>query len=53
MSQVGHTSSKMTIDVYGQLMQRIRRQHGINFDRLVRNARHAPAQATQGSPAAA
>jgi integrase len=39
MSQVGHADSKMTLDVYAQLEQRVRRDHGAGFDRLVRAAR--------------
>jgi integrase len=39
MSQVGHADSKMTLDVYAQLEQRIQRDHGTGFDRLVREAR--------------
>jgi integrase len=39
MSQVGHADSKMTLDVYAQLEQRIQRDHGAGFDRLVRQAR--------------
>jgi hypothetical protein len=39
MSQVGHADSKMTMDVYAQLEQRVDRSHGTNFDRLVRQAR--------------
>jgi DNA-directed RNA polymerase specialized sigma24 family protein len=39
MSQVGHADSKMTLDVYAQLEQRLQRSHGTEFDRLVRNAR--------------
>jgi integrase len=39
MAQVGHKDSKMTTDVYAQLQQRVKRQHGRNFDRLVRDAR--------------
>ena len=35
MSQVGHADSKMTMDVYAKLEQRIDRSHGENFDRLV------------------
>ena len=31
--------SKMTLDVYAQLEQRVRRDHGAGFDRLVRQAR--------------
>lgn len=36
MSQVGHADSKMTLDVYAQLEQRIPRHHGENLDRLLR-----------------
>jgi integrase len=39
MGQVGHADSKMTMDVYAQLQQRVKRQHGRAFDRLVRQAR--------------
>jgi integrase len=39
MSQVGHADSKMTMDVYAHLEQRVDRRHGTNFDRLVRQAR--------------
>lgn len=39
MDQVGHADSTMTMDVYAQLQQRVERQHGANFDRLVRKAR--------------
>ena len=39
MSQVGHADSKMTMDVYAQLQQRARRQHGEAFDALVQAAR--------------
>jgi hypothetical protein len=39
MSQVGHADSKMTTDVYAQLQQRVRRDHGRAFDTLVRRAR--------------
>jgi hypothetical protein len=35
MSQVGHADSKMTTDVYAQLQQRARRDHGRAFDALV------------------
>jgi hypothetical protein len=38
MSQVGHADSKMTLDVYAQLEQRVKREHGVRFDALVRNA---------------
>jgi integrase len=39
MSQVGHADSKMTMDVYAQLQQRAKRDHGARFDELVRDAR--------------
>jgi hypothetical protein len=39
MSQVGHADSKMTLDVYAQLEQRVKREHGVRFDTLVRDAR--------------
>src|SRR4051812_30566423 len=39
MSQVGHADSKMTMDVYAQLEQRVDRSHGTAFDALVRRAR--------------
>ena len=35
MSQVGHADSKMTMDVYAQLEQRVDRSHGTAFDALV------------------
>jgi hypothetical protein len=38
MSQVGHADSKMTLDVYAQLEQRVKREHGVRFDALVRRA---------------
>jgi integrase len=34
MSQVGHADWKMTIDVYAQLEQRVKREHGVRFDAL-------------------
>jgi hypothetical protein len=39
MSQVGHADLKMTLDVYAQLEQRVKREHGVRFDALVREAR--------------
>jgi integrase len=39
MDQVGHDDSTMTMDVYAQLQQRHKRDHGAEFDRLVRAAR--------------
>jgi hypothetical protein len=38
MSQVGHADSKMTLDVYAQLEQRVKRDHGVRFDALIRAA---------------
>jgi hypothetical protein len=38
MKQVGHADSKMTLEVYNQL-QRVKREHGASFDRLIREAR--------------
>jgi integrase len=38
MDQVGHAYATMTMDVYAQLQQRLERQHGAKFDRLVREA---------------
>jgi len=63
MSQVGHADSKMTLDVYAQLEQRVPRDHGRSFDRLLSQARIPPEDpvdaelsaesATQGAVAAA
>ena len=39
MSRIGHADSKMTLDVYAQLEQRVDRSHGTAFDALVRRAR--------------
>ncbi len=39
MGQVGHADSKMTLDVYAQLEQRVKRDHGARFDELIRRAR--------------
>lgn len=39
MNQVGHAESKMTLDVYAQLQQRAKRQHGTAVDDLARKAR--------------
>jgi integrase len=38
MGQVGHADSKMTLDVYAQLEQRNKRDHGASFDELIRSA---------------
>jgi hypothetical protein len=32
MGQVGHADSRMTADLYAQLQQRFRREHGRTFD---------------------
>jgi hypothetical protein len=39
MGQVGHEDSKMRMDFYAQLQQRVKREHGRAFDHLVRKAR--------------
>ncbi len=39
MDQVGHADSTMTMDVYAQMEKRYKRSHGVNFDRLVSEAR--------------
>ena len=39
MSQVGHADSKMTMDVYAQMQNRVKRDRGAAFDKLVRDAR--------------
>jgi integrase len=49
MSQVGHADSKMTLDVYAQLEQRAKRDHGANFDKLIRNARKDLAKSSDGA----
>lgn len=46
MGQVGHADSKMTMDVYAHLEQRVKRDHGTNFDRLLRAARDDLADAS-------
>jgi integrase len=52
MKQVGHADSKMTMDVYAQSQQRVKRRHGASFDRLVRNARSQLARTTIAAEAA-
>ena len=52
MGQVGHADSRMTMDVYAQLEQRAKRDHGASFDRLVRAAPRARARRHQALPAA-
>jgi integrase len=37
--QVGHAESRMTLDVYGQLLDRRKRDHGVAFDALLTDAR--------------
>jgi len=39
MRQVGHADSKMTLDVYAQLEQRVDRTHGTSFDAFIIHAR--------------
>ena len=51
MSQVGHADSKMSMDVYAQLEQRAKRDHGKSFDRLIRQARNLHGQPTQAPQA--
>ena len=41
MRQVGHSDSKMTMDVYAQFQQRVKRDHGAALDTLVHRAREA------------
>jgi hypothetical protein len=36
--QVGHTDSKLTMDVYAQLLDRSKRSHGVAFDALLSEA---------------
>jgi len=48
MSQVGHADSKMTVDVYAQLEQRVPRHHGENLDQLLSNAREQRPDALAG-----
>ena len=42
MGQVGHADSKMTLDVYAQLEQRAKRDHGAWFDELMRGEEEDP-----------
>ena len=37
-SQVGHTDSKLSMDVYAQLLDRSKRAHGAAFDALLADA---------------
>jgi hypothetical protein len=52
MGQVGHADSKMTLDVYAQLQQRVKREHGRAFDTLVRQAREQLYGTPSGLPEA-
>jgi hypothetical protein len=52
MGQVSHADSKMTMDVYAQLEQRVDRSHGTSFDRLVRTAREQIASPSNGPDSA-
>src|ERR1700691_2072476 len=38
--QVGHAESRMTLDVYAQLLDRRKRDHGVAFDALLADARN-------------
>jgi integrase len=38
MGQVGHADSKMTMDVYTHLQQRLKREHGEAFEAMIREA---------------
>ncbi|MBS1895502.1 MAG: tyrosine-type recombinase/integrase [Actinobacteria bacterium] len=49
MAQVGHADSKMTMEVYAQLQQRVERRHGERFDALVQRARKQLAGVATGS----
>jgi hypothetical protein len=53
MGPVGHADSKMTLDVYAQLQQRVKREHGRVFDTLVRQAREQLYGTTSALPEAA
>ena len=50
--QVGHTDSKLTMDVYAQLLDRSKRAHGIAFDALLADAQETlyGAQSGEFSP---
>jgi integrase len=38
MGQVGHADSKMTMDVYTHLQQRLKREHSEAFEAMIREA---------------
>ena len=51
--QVGHAESRMTLDVYAQLLDRRKREHGVAFDALLADARstlYGPQQEGFGPP---
>ena len=50
MGQVGHADSKMTLDVYAQLQQRVKREHGRAFDTLVQAGARAALRHHQRAP---
>ena len=47
-SQVGHTNSKLTMDVYAQLLDRSKRAHGAAFDALLADAQETLYRARSG-----
>lgn len=47
-SQVGHTDSKLTMDVYAQLLDRSKRAHGAAFDALLADAQETLCGARSG-----
>jgi integrase len=50
MSQVGHADSKMTMDVYAQLQQRVDREHARAFGALLRHSARAKKKALLAGP---
>lgn len=50
MGQVGHADSRMTLDVYAQLEQRAKRDHGARLDQLISSARTQPGATTTALP---
>jgi hypothetical protein len=46
-AELGHDDSKMTLDVYAQLEQRVDRSHGTSFDALIRDVRRQTISALQ------
>ncbi len=51
MNQVGHRDSKVTLEVYAQLQQRNKRDHGAAFDRLIEDARERLHRTNPAAPA--